>query len=572
MKKKAILISILLSIILIAIFCILIDEFKFNTSKILLSNNKKSSVTNIFNKNYNLAYSISSDDQFEEEIKKLTRETTYLLLGDSNKKQESSADYYKRKKDWKELRYNPKVPKDDSNPLGLDTNSQEYRDDVLSGMAIPQIFNQVTELGLQCESYGDIHITKSNDIVISSIALPKAKIKEQSKEDPMKYDYIETDFVMNYYYKKLNNKWKLYYLYGESADDIREYFNNIETTESKTMAIAPSYESELKNVYSFEKLEKMTQEEINNIYNSNIENIVFLNSYYNNTIIATANGFFVSNSLIVTTWNFLEKALISGQYIVAKGNNTNYEIEGIVTANPETDIAIIKVKNDKNSSIKLANNKDVKIEDPVIMISSKSGIGSIIQTGIVTSNEKYIQTSIPISTVDEGSPLFDQNGAVVGINTSQSTNTTTSIAINSDALKEVQDKFKTLSVEKIETVSFEELKEKYYYIKYDNENIINNVPKRKWDEYKKIGNVEETIKLNLLKANYKDKIVSLRYKNNISKYINSMQLATDFKSRLISDGYKEVVNSASKAIYKNKKYQVIIMDEFDYLIIVMVKL
>ncbi len=51
-----------------------------------------------------------------------------------------------------------------------------------------------------------------------------------------------------------------------------------------------------------------------------------------------------------------------------------------------------------------------------------------------------------------------------------------------------------------------------------------------------------------------------------------MQLATDFKSKLISDGYEQVVNSSSKSIYKNKKYQVIIMDEFDYLIVVMVKL
>ena len=235
MKQKIILTTVLLSIVLATVLYILMDDFKFNTSKILSSNNKKNSVTSIFNKNYNLSYSISSDDKFEEEIKKLTKKTTYLLLGDPSKRQESSEDYYKRKEDWRKLRYNPKIPKDDSNPLGLDTKSQEYIDNVLSGTALPQIFNQVTELELQCESYGDIHITKNNDIVISSIILPKSRIKEQSKEDPMKYDYIETDFIMNYYYKKLNNEWKLYYLYGESSDDISEYFNNIETTESKTI-------------------------------------------------------------------------------------------------------------------------------------------------------------------------------------------------------------------------------------------------------------------------------------------------------------------------------------------------
>lgn len=573
MKKKIILTTLLLSISSITVYA-LSNNFNFDTSKLsFTSNSKKGSVVSNFNQNYNLTYSISSDNEkLEDEIKNLTKRTTYLLFGEFNNKEESSEDYYKRKKDWYDLRYNPEVPKDDSNFLGLDTNSQEYLDDIVSGMAIPQIFSQATELGLQYSSYGDIRVTINDNLVISSITLPKVKLKVQSKTDPMKYDYIETNFVMHYYYKKLNNEWKLYYLYGEDTDDIGEYFNEIETTESKTMAIAPSYQSQLSKIYSFDKLDKMTQNELNNIYKSNVNNVVFLNSYYNNSVIASANGFFISNGLIVTTWNFLEKALINGQYITAKGNNITYDIEGIVTANPDTDVAVIKVKNGNNSFIKLGDYKTTKTEDPAIIISSKSGTGAMVQTGIVISNEGYLQTSIPLSNVDEGSPLFNQSGDVIGINTSKSTNTSISIAMNSDVLKEIQNKFKSLNVDKIETISFDELKEKYYYVKYDSENVKNSIPKSKWKTYSKIGNIEDTIKLELIKASYKDGIVSLRYKNSISQYISSMQLATDFKSKLISDGYEQVVNSSSKAIYKNKKYQVIIMDEFDYLIVVMVKL
>jgi len=51
-----------------------------------------------------------------------------------------------------------------------------------------------------------------------------------------------------------------------------------------------------------------------------------------------------------------------------------------------------------------------------------------------------------------------------------------------------------------------------------------------------------------------------------------MQLATSFKSELISSDYKTTLDSKNKAIYENGKYKVIIMDEFNYLIIVMVKL
>ena len=38
------------------------------------------------------------------------------------------------------------------------------------------------------------------------------------------------------------------------------------------------------------------------------------------------------------------------------------------------------------------------------------------------------------------------------------------------------------------------------------------------------------------------------------------------------DEVKEVLNSKTKAIYRNDQYQVVIMDEFDYLIVVMVAL
>lgn len=573
MKKKLIITTILLSISSITVYA-LSNNFNFDTSKLsFTTNSKKGSVVSNFNPNYNLTYSISSENKdLEDEIKTLTKRTTYLLFGDFNNTNETSENYYKRKKEFYALRYDPEIPKDDSNWLGLDTKSQEYFDDNVSGMAIPQTFNQATELGMVYSSYGDIRITINDNLIISSITLPNVKLKEQSKTDPMKYDYIETDFVMHYYYKKLNDQWKLYYLYGEDTDDIGEYFNEIETTESKTMAIAPSYQSQLSTIYNFDKLEKMTQDELNNIYNSNVNNVVFLNGYYNNSVVASANGFFINNGLVVTTWNFLEKALINAQYITIKGNNKVFEIEGIATANPETDVAVIKVKNINDTSVKLGNYKSANVEDPAIIISSKLGTGAMVQTGIIISNEDYIQTSIPLSNTDEGSPLINQNGKVIGINTSKSTNTSISIAINSEVLKEIQSKFNSISQDKIDTISFKELKEKYYYVKYNVENIKNSIPKGKWKTYSKIGNVEEKIKLELIKANYKDGIVSLRYKNSISNYISGMQLATDFRDQLMKDGYEEILNTTSKSIYKNKKYQVIIMDEFDYLIIVMVKL
>ncbi len=555
------------------------NNFSFNTKDLTFTeNSKKNSVINNFNKDYKLTSSTSSNNQeLEEEIKTLTKKTTYLLLGGFNNENESSEDYYKRRKDWYNLRYNPEIPKvpvDENNPNGIDTSSQEYSDDLISGLAIPQIFNKANESGIIYNSYGNIRITFNNDIIISSIYLPNVKIKEQDKNNPMKYNYIETNYIWHYYYKKLKDEWKLYYLYGETTTEAENYFREMESSEEKgTFAIAPSYKSDLSTIYSFEKLEKISQAELNNIYNQNINNLVYFNSYYNNTLVSSANGFFINEGLVVTTWDFIEKSLIEAQYITAKDSNLNsIEITGIVTANPLTDIALIKVKSTNNSFVKLGNFADVNVEDAAITISSKSGTGASIQTGIIISNDDYIQTSIPLLNKDEGSPLLNQNGEVIGINTSKSTDSSISLAINSNVLKEIQNKFTNFDFDKIDSISFESLKEKFYYTKYSDESIINSIPKSKWKKYSKIGNITKTIKLNLIKASYKDDIVSLRYKNDISKYISSMNLALEFKEQLEKDGYKKVTDNTTKTIYKNKKYQIVIMDEFDYLIIVMVKL
>lgn len=573
MKKKIVLILVTVcffSSIIIAYAST--NKFNYSINDISLNiNDKNNSIMNNFNDKYSLNISTSSENSdLEEEIKLLTKKTTYLLFGPFNNQNESSKDFYNRYKEWLNLRYNPEIPKGDS-INGFDVNSQEYKDDLVSGMAIPQIFNQIDEMGFIYNSYGDIKISIGDEIIESTIVLPNVKIKAENKEDPMKYDYIKTNFIMHYFYKNLNGVWKLYYLYGEDATDIDEFFNALESSESKVMSIAPSYESNISKVYSFDKLNAVTDTEISNVFNKNANNIVFLNGYYNNMVVSSANGFFIDDGLIVTTWQFLEKSLLNAQYITIKDLENAISIEGIVTVNPEADIAVIKVK-ERNKNVSLGDSKTLNNEDPVIVISSKSGTGLVTQKGIITYNKEYIKTTIPLTDTDEGSPLLNINGEVIGINTSKLTNSSMSIANNVAGLIELKSKFKDVNYNNIESISFEKLKENYYYIKYDKEQVINNIPKSKWKNYSKLGNIDKKIKLELLKASYKDGIVSLRYKNNISKYISSMQLSLSFKEQLKKDGFKEILNSSDETIYQNNKYKIIIMDEHEYLIIVMVKL
>lgn len=573
--KKVILSIFLVSVSVVSVYA-LSTKFTINTAKLSFSTNgKKGTIVENFNQSYNLSHSISSDNaELEKEIEELTKKTTYLLLGDFNNTDESSEDYYKRHQEYLELRYDPEVPKDESTFTGLDENSQEYKDDLVSGITVPSMFLIFDELNVAYSSFGDIRVSNTGNSVMSVISLPNVIIREQSSENPMEYVTVRTNLIIYYYFKELNGQYKLYYLMGETTDELDDYFTEVESTETKsTMQVASSYDSQLKDIYSYSKLEAITDEQINNIYNSNSKNIVVFNSYYNNYLVTSANGFFINNGMVVTTWNFLEKSLIEAQYIAVKDNDGNsFEIDGIITANPETDIVVIKLKNKVGNKVILGNSSELKVEDPVISISSKTGIGLTVQSGIVISSDGYIRSSIPLTNTDEGSPLINSDGQIVGMNTAKQVNTSISLAINSDVLKEIQDKFNNVNFEDIEVVPFNKLKEEYYYIKYNEEIVKNDISSEKWKIYSKIGNIEENISLKLVKASYKDGIVSLRYYNGISNYIDNMQLAAGFKEQLIKDGYENKLSSSKKCIYENKKYQVIIISEFDYLIVVMVKL
>lgn len=301
MKKLIISITILLSSVVTV--CALTSNFFIDSSKLSFYNDNKNSITSNFKNEYNLSYSIKEENEKEnKEITSLVKKTTFLLLGGFNNINESNEDYYKRHKDYLNLRYDPVIPKDPSTFSGFDENSQEYKDDLVSGFAVPSLFKTFNEYEIIYNSFGDIRVASSNDIVLASVLLKNVKMKEQNKSNPMLYDTVKTNLIIYYYYKKLDGEYKLYYLHGETTDDLSDYLQTLENQENKqTMQMASTYDSNLKEIYDFSKLEALSEEKLNNIYNNNINNIVILNSYYNNYSIASATGFFINKGLIVTT-------------------------------------------------------------------------------------------------------------------------------------------------------------------------------------------------------------------------------------------------------------------------------
>lgn len=538
-----------------------------------LFDNKENNILLNFDSNFEVENNNNDKDyELRQTITELTKRTTYLLLGESNNKNESSENYFKRHKEYLQLRYNPKIPEDKNSLMGLDQNSQEYKDDILSGISVPGMFLKLSELEVEYDTYGKIQVSViDNDNVFSTITLTGVTMKEQDEENPMNYNIIKTNLTMYYYFKKIDNEYKLLYLYGETEDDIKEYIDS-NNERRGTLSKDVDYNSKLEDIYDFSKANAITDNILNNIYDNNKSKIVFLNSVCNTGTVTTANGFFISEELLATTYNYIENSLIKAQGItISDSLGTVYELDGIVTMNAENDIAILKVKNKNQDYIKVIDIDKIEKEDAVITLSSKEGVGLNTSKGIVTTVDNDIQTSLPVVEEMQGSPLFSPDGNLVGMINSKAFNKSISFATNIDIIKKYYDKFNTENYDDVKATSFDVLK-KNYYIKYSEEKLINNIPEREWRKFNKIEDIEKTIGLKLIKGSYKEGIISLRYKNEVSSYINTMMFADEYGANLKNKGYKEKQISNSKVMYENKKYQIIIMTEFDYLIIVMVKL
>ena len=513
-----------------------------------LFDNKENNILLNFDSNFEVENNNNDKDyELRQTITELTKRTTYLLLGESNNKNESSENYFKRHKEYLQLRYNPKIPEDKNSLMGLDQNSQEYKDDILSGISVPGMFLKLSELEVEYDTYGKIQVSViDNDNVFSTITLTGVTMKEQDEENPMNYNIIKTNLTMYYYFKKIDNEYKLLYLYGETEDDIKEYIDS-NNERRGTLSKDVDYNSKLEDIYDFSKANAITDNILNNIYDNNKSKIVFLNSVCNTGTVTTANGFFISEELLATTYNYIENSLIKAQGItISDSLGTVYELDGIVTMNAENDIAILKVKNKNQDYIKVIDIDKIEKEDAVITLSSKEGVGLNTSKGIVTTVDNDIQTSLPVVEEMQGSPLFSPDGNLVGMINSKAFNKSISFATNIDIIKKYYDKFNTENYDDVKATSFDVLK-KNYYIKYSEEKLINNIPEREWRKFNKIEDIEKTIGLKLIKGSYKEGIISLRYKNEVSSYINTMMFADEYGANLKNKGYKEKQISNSKS-------------------------
>ena len=101
----------------------------------------------------------------------------------------------------------------------------------------------------------------------------------------------------------------------------------------------------------------------------------------------------------------------------------------LVAADPDNDIAILKLKSDKPLPyLELGDSSDLLIGEPVIAVGNPLGYSHSVSTGIVSAIhrkledpriklEDLIQTDAAINPGNSGGPLLNAYGQVIGINT-----------------------------------------------------------------------------------------------------------------------------------------------------------
>jgi len=140
--------------------------------------------------------------------------------------------------------------------------------------------------------------------------------------------------------------------------------------------------------------------------------------------IAQGSGFIISSDGYILTNNHMVGEAETVTVQLVDGRKANAKIIG---ADPETDVAIVKIDESNLPCIELANSDALEVGEWVIAIGNPFGLSHTVTAGIVSAKgrsqigianyEDLIQTDAAINLGNSGGPLLNLDGKAVGMNT-----------------------------------------------------------------------------------------------------------------------------------------------------------
>lgn len=134
-------------------------------------------------------------------------------------------------------------------------------------------------------------------------------------------------------------------------------------------------------------------------------------------VIVNSEGLIVTNQHVVEAADSIEVSLNDGRTATAE----------LVGTDPETDLAVLRIKLDNLPSLQFAAEDNVRVGDVVLAMGNPFGVGQTVTMGIVSALgrnkvgintfENFIQTDAAINPGNSGGALVDTAGNLLGINT-----------------------------------------------------------------------------------------------------------------------------------------------------------
>jgi serine protease DegS len=134
-------------------------------------------------------------------------------------------------------------------------------------------------------------------------------------------------------------------------------------------------------------------------------------------VIVDARGFLLTNEHVIRGADEIQVLLQDGREGLAS----------LIGADPETDLAVLKLDLPNLKSIDSANPAEARVGDIVLAIGNPYGFGNSVSQGIISATgryglnlstyENFIQTDAAINPGNSGGALIDVNGKLLGINT-----------------------------------------------------------------------------------------------------------------------------------------------------------
>jgi Do/DeqQ family serine protease len=134
-------------------------------------------------------------------------------------------------------------------------------------------------------------------------------------------------------------------------------------------------------------------------------------------VIVSADGYILTNNHVVELADEITVILNDGRRTQAK----------LVGTDPDTDLAVLKIKLDKLPVMVMSSTEQLQVGDIVLAIGNPFGVGQTVTSGIVSALgrnqlgintfENFIQTDAAINPGNSGGALVDVQGNLLGINT-----------------------------------------------------------------------------------------------------------------------------------------------------------